>query len=340
MSVDAAAPSSRSGVGASGPATLASVPVDPWTAVRVVLVGVFVTSYLLWTRDRGIIVDRISVSISVGVFLVCAFAGKPWQRWALLVLDAFWYCLMWFFYDTSRGAADHLGFPVQASLPRDIDRVLFLGTDPSQWLQAHFFDAHHVRWYDVVGSLTYYSHFWLPIAVIVVLWARDRYQWKRFMKRFASVIVVACAMFVLMPTAPPWMATSRGYHYRLYAPLARPTARGLTHIGLKSFVKQWQQALDWSNAVAAMPSLHASFALLVPAFFLPWIRWRWARVLVLCFPVMMLTSLVYFGEHWAIDGFVGWALVGLSFLAWGRLERAGRYRRSDLARAALDGMHV
>ena len=25
---------------------------------------------------------------------------------------------------------------------------------------------------------------------------------------------------------------------------------------------------------------------------------------------MMLTSLVYFGEHWVIDGFVGWAIVG------------------------------
>jgi hypothetical protein len=32
------------------------------------------------------------------------------------------------------------------------------------------------------------------------------------------------------------------------------------------------EGLDWGNAVAAMPSLHAAFALFVPAFFLPWLR--------------------------------------------------------------------
>ena len=39
---------------------------------------------------------------------------------------------------------------------------------------------------------------------------------------------------------------------------------------------------------------------------------------------MMLTSLVYFGEHWVIDGLVGWMLVGLSFLFWGWFETRQR----------------
>ena len=51
-----------------------------------------------------------------------------------------------------------------------------------------------------------------------------------------------------------------------------------------------------------MPSLHTAFALFVPAFFLPMIRPKWLKALVLLFPVAMITSLVYFGEHWVIDG--------------------------------------
>ena len=62
------------------------------------------------------------------------------------------------------------------------------------------------------------------------------------------------------------MASSQ---YHILAPLARHTGREFTALGLKGFVKTWQSALDWGNAIAAMPSLHASFALFVPAFFLP-----------------------------------------------------------------------
>ena len=70
-----------------------------------------------------------------------------------------------------------------------------------------------------------------------------------------------------------------------------------------------------------MPSLHASFALIVPAFFLPWIKPIWLKVGVFAFPIIMLTSLVYLAEHWVIDGLVGWAIVGGSFLFWNRFER-------------------
>ena len=84
-----------------------------------------------------------------------------------------------------------------------------------------------------------------------------------------------------------------------------------------------------------MPSLHASFALFTPAFFLPWVKQRWVKALMLVFPVIMLTSLVYLAEHWVIDGFVGWALTGGSFWFWHRWEDRTRARRANLARAAL-----
>jgi len=50
---------------------------------------------------------------------------------------------------------------------------------------------------------------------------------------------------------------------------------------------------------------------------------------------MMLASLVYFGEHWVIDGFVGWLFVGLSFLFWNRMERRTRRTRAQAARHAM-----
>ena len=48
----------------------------------------------------------------------------------------------------------------------------------------------------------------------------------------------------------------------------------------------------------------------------------WLKALVLVFPVVMLTSLVYLGEHWVIDGLVGWAISVASFWFWNRMQTA------------------
>ena len=89
--------------------------------------------------------------------------------------------------------------------------------------------------------------------------------------------------------------------------------------------RSWKVALDWSNVVAAMPSLHAAFSLFVVVFFLPMVRRGW-RVLLFAYPLAMAVALVYFAEHWVIDVLVGWALVAASFVVWHRIERAARTR--------------
>ena len=58
-----------------------------------------------------------------------------------------------------------------------------------------------------------------------------------------------------------------------------------SHLGFKGFVHSYNVAPGQRRRFAAMPSLHASFALIVPAFFLPWIKPKWLKALVLVFPV-------------------------------------------------------
>lgn len=313
--------------------TLAQVvPADPWFTVRAVLFAAFVLMYIWWFFTYGLIIDRISVAISVGVFIVIGHLGRPVRRWAWLVFDVAVYCAMWLAYEQTRGWADRADFALQVEAPRNIDRFLFFGTDPNVWLQRHFYDPEVVHWYDTVASATYFTHFIFPVIAIAVVWVTSHREWARFIKRFATLLFVACTMFVLLPTVPPWMAADRRtYDFQILDPLVRHTGRGFRELGLKGFVNEWQSALDWGNAVAAMPSLHAGFALFVPAFFLPRVRPIWLKVVLLAFPVIMLTSLVYFGEHYVIDGLIGWLIVGAAFGFWGWFER--RQRRTRAARA-------
>jgi membrane-associated phospholipid phosphatase len=316
------------------------VRADPWFRVRLALISLYALVYVVWFQVNGLITDRISVLLSVVILLAVAHTGQPLYRWRMLVVDFTLYVLMWVAYEESRGAADRLGMPLQVESVRNIDRVLFFGTDPNVWMQRHFYEPAHVRWYDVVASITYYTHFVLPIAVIVVLWIAKRREWLRFIRRFATVLLVSCIGFVLVPTAPPWMAAGGDTQIVLDAlpPLDRPTGRGWSHLGLHGFVHAWEHGRDWANHIAAMPSLHAAYALIVVVFFFPWIRRWWIKALLLLFPVAMAASLVYFAEHYVVDALAGWALVGLAFLAWGRIERRSRDRRAATSRNALAGV--
>ncbi len=318
---------------------LRSVGVD-WAKIRWSLIGAYLVAYVWWFFANGIIIDRVSVLWSFAIFLTVASVGRPWQDWLRTGRDLGLFVAMWLAYDESRGIADTLGMPVQVESVRNIDRFLFFGADPVVELQAQFHrtevvrrvidgevvlrTATDVRWYDIVGSFVYYSHFIVPPVVIGALWLLNRTQWVRYMRRFATLLFVACLMFILVPTAPPWMAAggtnSVGLDLDALPPLSRTTGAGWREVGLGSFVEAWDTGRDWANQVAAMPSLHSAFALFVVVFFWPRIRSRWVRIALLAYPLTMAVALAYFAEHYIVDALVGWLIVGASFLMWNRIE--------------------
>ncbi len=311
------------------PSLLFMVPHDPWFRIRVAAMATCAAAYLWWSRTQGLITDRISGIAAVGVFLVCAFIGTPWRRWAQVVVDATCYVGMWFVYESTRGAADGLGMPLQMEVWRGIDRAMFFGLQPTEWAQRHWYQPGVVRWYDQVLSLVYYSHFVVPVIAIAGVWAVGRVVWVRYMRRFATLVVAGCVMFVVLPSVPPWMASDERFGFGVGEPLARHVRRGALELGFTGFAHDWGVTLDWSNVVAAMPSLHAAFSLFVVVFFLPMIRRRWLQVLAFAYPLTMAVALVYFAEHWVIDIVVGWGVVAGSFAVWHRLER--RWRERDVA---------
>jgi hypothetical protein len=311
-----------------------------WARIRWSLIGAYIVAYVWWFFANGIIIDRVSVLWSFAIFLTVASVGRPPREWMRSAGDLGVFVAMWLAYDESRGIADGLGMPIQVESVRNLDRLLFFGADPVVELQAAFHRTEiaervvngevvlrtvtDVQWYDVVGSFVYYSHFIVPPIVIGALWLINRHQWVRYMRRFATLLFGACVMFVLLPTAPPWMAaggTNRvGLDLAALPPLSRHTGVGWRYVGLGSFVEAWDTGRDWANQVAAMPSLHSAFALFVVMFFWPWVHNPWARAAMLAYPLAMAVALAYFAEHYIVDAAAGWLLVGTVFWLWNRIE--------------------
>ena len=284
--------------------------------LRVAAFSAYLVAFVWAAFAFGLPTDRIAVLSWVLGGFVCGAMGRPRWVWFQMLRDFALFVAMWIAYDYSRGVADQLGFSVNRTLPRDIDRLLFFGNDPNVWVQEKFYEPTSVRWYDVVGSLVYFTHFCVPMGIAIALWARNRDRWVQYIRRLATVLFLGVATFVVFPAAPPWMVARDGG----MEPIARPTVRGWTHLGLDTVSRVIERGREVVNPVAAVPSLHVAFSLIVVLFFARQMP-KWVRPIVVVFPATMMLTLVYFGEHFVFDGILGVAYVLIAFRFWSRYER-------------------
>src|SRR5947208_11221201 len=110
----------------------------------------------------------------------------------------------------------------------------------------------------------------------------------------------------------------------LTAPWARLSARGSLrfHPGNVNATLAHAQN-DGANAIAAMPSLHLAFAVLVALMIATRIRSRWRHLLAL-YPAAMGFTLVYCGEHYVLDLVAGLMYAWAVHAAMNRWERSRR----------------
>jgi hypothetical protein len=252
-------------------------------------------------------------------------SDRPWRSHLGFFRDWLPIVLLLSAYNLSRGFADNGATPHALEMVV-ADRWMFGwatgGQVPTIWLQHHLYDPAGIHWWDVFASWVYFSHFVTTLAVAVVLWLRDRARWAAFMRRWAFLCVAGRATYFLYPAAPPWWAAQ----YGLIGDVARISTRGWKEFGMHGAGNVLNAGQLASNPVAAMPSLHSGWALLVVAFFLGSTRRRWWPLL-LAYPLAMTFTLIYSGEHYVIDVLVGWSYVGITFLVVGLAERWWAARR-------------
>jgi membrane-associated phospholipid phosphatase len=88
------------------------------------------------------------------------------------------------------------------------------------------------------------------------------------------------------------------------APTAKIIDDMWIHVGLKSGSDVFSATSNLANPVAAVPSLHTAYPVLIMLFF--WSaagRWRWWLPL---YPIAMSFALIYTSEHYFFDILLGW----------------------------------
>lgn len=272
-------------------------------------------AFVLWCLEDGLPTDYMVAFGWLWLATVAWNLHRPWRSHLRFARDWIPIVVVLIAYDFSRGLADDLSAPHVTEMIRGDERLF--GTLPTVWLQERFHDPLHVHWYDVVASFVYFSHFVVSFTVAAVLWVRTRALWAAFMRRWLMLIAAGLTTYFLYPAAPPWWASKYGY---IAEHVARTSTRGWSEIGMTTAGKLLDDGQALSNPVAAMPSLHSAFSLFVVAFFFTRVAKRWLPLLV-AYPLAMSVTLIYTGEHYAVDALVGFGYVGAVYLLVNVAER-------------------
>lgn len=254
-------------------------------------------------------------------------------------------------YDLLRGAADGLIF-APFFLPQiDVDKLLFLGTVPTVWLQEHLYRPGTLPWYGIVAWAVYMSHFFATPLVAGILWKLDRLRFRRYSASVLVLSLLGFATYALFPAAPPWMAGEAG----LIPHIVRVIPEIWGQLGIPARFGVVGTGYQYANDVAAVPSLHAAFSLLIalelwPASGLHVPRrlgggadgsgnsraWTaLVRTLLAAYPLTMAFALVYSGEHYVADVLLGWIYAAQTFFGvrWAFARWRTRHGERDAVRS-------
>ncbi len=313
---------SASGPGGGRPGRTRRFPqrkVVAWTA--------FVVALVAYVLAFGIPYSTDDILLWVTAALFCASISDlgRWRRG--LIRDWLPLYAVLAFYSLLRGYASHLWFAAHWRPETRFDQWIGFGTAPTVRLQNAFFNPNNLHVWDYLAWCTYMTHFFASFVIAGVLWVKDHDRFRRFVPLFVGLTFAGYLTYVLYPAMPPWMVSANGS----MAPSVRIIPVMWNHVGFHQAAALFEGNASFDNDVAAVPSLHAAYPMLICLFF--WGRAsRWLRVLLATYVVAMATTLVYTGEHFVFDIILGWTYAILTFVIGSRLlDRRDARKATKLA---------
>jgi hypothetical protein len=166
-----------------------------------------------------------------------------------------------------------------------------------------------------VANRTYFiSHFTITTAFLLWVYTRHNLHFTRVRNALLAANSVALVFLFAYPLAPPRLVPGSGFVDTLD----------------QNAVNLHSSLIDaLNNPYSAMPSLHASYAVVVGVAGLVLARRRWAKFLWALYPALVTYSVIATGNHFVLDVLAGVAALlatplvdrAASFLAPGTVRR-------------------
>jgi len=282
------------------------------------------------TLAIALAVLAVGLGTAIGIFglqlstdrylLVLLLPALVLRRGKVYFRDFGTFALLIFAYSEARGVA-HLIQPHPFYTPQlNLDKWMFAGHVPTVELQKWWWTG-SVHWWDEVLINVSKLHFIVPPLLAFALWMRRRALFFRFASSMLTLSFAAAITFLLFPAAPPWAAGKS---------LLTPTVTKIDDSTWTSVSPSFSLSkIIEGNPYAAIPSLHAGYAMLCFLFVasLVWRKsWRWWVIVpAAVYPLALSFTRVYTGDHYVIDLLAGYLYAAVTFYAVNRY-----WRRNEL----------
>ncbi len=258
------------------------------------------TTIMIW-QGIGIAPDRYALILLLGALLI--------KRTRAFLLDWIPFLFILISYDFLRGLVPLFNKNIHFIELINAEKFIF-GFIPTQTLQALYFRAGHLQFWDFLATIFYFLHFALPLTFGYLLWMDNRTHFRQFIVAISLMSYTAWATFLAFPSAPPWMAGQKGL---------LPGVTKILDLTLGSFPAAVELPTLYHNMnpnpVAAMPSMHGAYPFLVLLFAIKFFRWK--GLFFLPYVAGVWLSMVYLGEHYFIDLLAGAIYAVIFFYATG-----------------------
>jgi membrane-associated phospholipid phosphatase len=235
------------------------------------------------------------------------FLRRQWPKWRY----GFWQYWMWMAYLAfcmSLYLLDHPSVPVALAHAHTLSRAeQSLHLDPETHLQRWAISLGVEHFLGVVYALAQSLVWWLVLLELYI-YAPTAYRTVR--NTLLPFWLIAQLAFWLWPVAPPLLA-----HVASLQRFDIPSGQHVIY-----------------DDLAAMPSLHVGFALVVGCGLVAGLPKRWGRwrLLALTWPLLVILSVMASGNHYFFDVLATTGLAGICYLScgggWQRVRRWWRSR--------------
>ena len=269
-------------------------------AAAAALVGAFAVPLLRrrFTYPTGV----TFAAVAAGPFALAILRPRTKTRDAMLFALQMWAFVVT--HELPYDDPDALRRRLKIRYPVRVDRVIGGGRLPNSRLQELLMrPSERVSALDRMLTFAHWAWFFEPHLSLVYILMRDEKNFVRAARQMAGAFDLGCAIYIAVPTAPPWWAAENGYtgDDRIH--------RRMLEVGEETWGRAWPRLYDSfdGNPWAAMPSLHFGASVLAAILLTESspragaVGWTYAGTLGL--------ALVYLGEHYVVDLLAGLGLV-------------------------------
>lgn len=241
------------------------------------------------------------------------------------------FILYWIIFDYMKALPNYEVNSVHIGSLYNLEKAWFgIQTSAGLLTPNELFAQHPQHLLDILSGIFYLC--WVPVPLLFAsyLYFRNKDLFFRFALSFLWVNIIGFVGYYLFPAAPPWYVSQQGFDFISTTPgNTAGLARFDAITGWNVFHSIYSKS---SNVFAAMPSLHASYMLIVVIYAFKKQMKYWKFIFI----ILMLGiwfSAVYTSHHYVLDVLAG---IGVGIFGVATLEA---FARSSVGRPFLSSLN-